>query len=88
MDSSVMFGRRLISYGTVRMFLATCLLAFYDGLIRHIMTFEVGKVLEDSKWQAPAYCFKEIEKLGKKTLQEKRKMTHFPLHETRFRGDK
>lgn len=23
------------------------------------MTFEVGAVLEDPKWQAPVYCFKE-----------------------------
>lgn len=32
------------------------------GLVEHIMAFEVEKVLEDSKWQAPAYCFKEVEK--------------------------
>lgn len=25
------------------------------------MTFEVGAVLEDSKWQAPAYCFEKID---------------------------
>ena len=25
------------------------------------MTFEVGKVLEDSQWQAPVYCFKKAE---------------------------
>jgi hypothetical protein len=24
---------------------------------QHVMSFEVGAVLEDSKWQAPAYCF-------------------------------
>lgn len=23
----------------------------------HVMTFEVGAVLQDSQWQAPAYCF-------------------------------
>lgn len=23
------------------------------------MTFEVGKVLEDEKWQAPVYCFEK-----------------------------
>lgn len=28
------------------------------------MTFEVGAVLEDAKWQAPVYCF---EKKGIKT---------------------
>lgn len=24
---------------------------------QHVMSFEVGGVLEDSKWQAPARCF-------------------------------
>uniref|UniRef100_A0A0A9ESH9 Uncharacterized protein n=1 Tax=Arundo donax TaxID=35708 RepID=A0A0A9ESH9_ARUDO len=24
---------------------------------QHVMSFEVGEVLEDSKWQAPAHCF-------------------------------
>ena len=23
----------------------------------HVMTFEVGAVLEDAKWQVPSYCF-------------------------------
>ncbi|CAD6220763.1 unnamed protein product [Miscanthus lutarioriparius] len=27
------------------------------GMQQHVMSFEVGGVLEDSKWQAPAYCF-------------------------------
>lgn len=30
---------------------------FYTGRAAHVMTFEVGAVLEDAKWQAPAYCF-------------------------------
>ncbi|KAJ6812154.1 uncharacterized protein M6B38_150165 [Iris pallida] len=30
---------------------------FYTGRSAHVMTFEVGAVLEDSKWQAPWYCF-------------------------------
>ncbi|KAJ8759382.1 hypothetical protein K2173_006902 [Erythroxylum novogranatense] len=30
---------------------------FYTGREAHVMTFEVGAVLEDEKWQAPAYCF-------------------------------
>ncbi|XP_004140560.3 uncharacterized protein At4g14100 [Cucumis sativus] len=30
---------------------------FYDGRDAHVMTFEVGAVLEDEKWQAPVYCF-------------------------------
>ncbi|KAA8540605.1 hypothetical protein F0562_024476 [Nyssa sinensis] len=32
---------------------------FYTGYTAHVMTFEVGKVLEDAQWQAPVYCFKE-----------------------------
>lgn len=35
---------------------------FYTGFSGHVMTFEVGKVLEDVNWQAPVYCFKEAEK--------------------------
>jgi hypothetical protein len=27
----------------------------------HVMSFEVGAVLEDSQWQAPAYCFDDDE---------------------------
>ncbi|XP_054807888.1 uncharacterized protein At4g14100-like [Prosopis cineraria] len=34
---------------------------FYTGMIAHVMTFEVGAVLEDEKWQAPVYCFAEAE---------------------------
>lgn len=30
---------------------------FYTGREAHVMTFEVGAVLEDAKWQAPLYCF-------------------------------
>uniref|UniRef100_A0A7N0RBZ2 Uncharacterized protein n=1 Tax=Kalanchoe fedtschenkoi TaxID=63787 RepID=A0A7N0RBZ2_KALFE len=30
---------------------------FYTGRNAHVMTFEVGATLEDSKWQAPVYCF-------------------------------
>ncbi|KAL3511513.1 hypothetical protein ACH5RR_030914 [Cinchona calisaya] len=30
---------------------------FYTGRSIHVMTFEVGAVLEDVKWQAPVYCF-------------------------------
>lgn len=32
------------------------------GMVAHVMTFEVGAVLEDENWQAPVYCFKEHEK--------------------------
>eukprot|EP00262_Sarcandra_glabra_P019752 TRINITY_DN7593_c0_g1_i1.p1 TRINITY_DN7593_c0_g1~~TRINITY_DN7593_c0_g1_i1.p1 ORF type:complete len:215 (-),score=5.64 TRINITY_DN7593_c0_g1_i1:162-806(-) len=30
---------------------------FYDGIDSHVMTFEVGAMLDDSYFQAPAYCF-------------------------------
>ncbi|WOG99343.1 hypothetical protein DCAR_0518691 [Daucus carota subsp. sativus] len=30
---------------------------FVEGGSEHIMTFEVGKVLDQSYWQAPVYCF-------------------------------
>ncbi|XP_058226522.1 uncharacterized protein At4g14100-like [Rhododendron vialii] len=32
---------------------------FYSGYSAHVMTFEVGRVLEDARWQAPVYCFEE-----------------------------
>lgn len=32
------------------------------GYTAHVMTFEVGAVLEDPNWQAPVYCFSENEK--------------------------
>ncbi|KAL0335878.1 UNVERIFIED_CONTAM: hypothetical protein Sradi_4799700 [Sesamum radiatum] len=32
---------------------------FYTGRSIHVMTFEVGAVLEDAKWQAPVYCFEK-----------------------------
>ncbi|KAL9313933.1 hypothetical protein ACSQ67_019385 [Phaseolus vulgaris] len=35
---------------------------FYTGYTAHVMTFEVGAVLEDPNWQAPVYCFSENEK--------------------------
>ncbi|MQM09256.1 hypothetical protein Taro_042128 [Colocasia esculenta] len=34
---------------------------FYTGRSAHVMTFEVGAVLEDAKWQAPVYCFEKGE---------------------------
>ncbi|GKV18206.1 hypothetical protein SLEP1_g28622 [Rubroshorea leprosula] len=30
---------------------------FYDGIITHVITFEVGAALPDSYFQAPEYCF-------------------------------
>lgn len=35
---------------------------FYTGRAVHVMTFEVGAVLEDSQWQAPVYCFNKEKK--------------------------
>ncbi|ONI07795.1 hypothetical protein PRUPE_5G140200 [Prunus persica] len=32
---------------------------FYTGFNAHVMTFEVGAVLGDAKWEAPVYCFGE-----------------------------
>ncbi|KAH6771105.1 transferase [Perilla frutescens var. hirtella] len=32
---------------------------FYTGRSIHVMTFDVGAVLEDEKWQAPVYCFEK-----------------------------
>ncbi|XP_052182853.1 uncharacterized protein At4g14100-like [Diospyros lotus] len=33
-----------------------------SGAAAHVMTFEVGSVLEDQKWQAPLYCFQKTKK--------------------------
>ncbi|XVF49493.1 hypothetical protein PTKIN_Ptkin04bG0017600 [Pterospermum kingtungense] len=41
---------------------------FYTGYTAHVMTFEVGAILEDSQWQAPAYCFKEAEEKRKPVI--------------------
>ncbi|MED6168147.1 hypothetical protein PIB30_009368 [Stylosanthes scabra] len=30
---------------------------FSSGMVAHVMTFEVGAVLDDPNWQAPVYCF-------------------------------
>eukprot|EP01018_Ginkgo_biloba_P014208 Gb_19753 [translate_table: standard] len=38
---------------------------FFTGMSVHVMTFEVGAVLEDAKWQAPTYCFE-----GDKVVEE------------------
>ncbi|CAH2079231.1 unnamed protein product [Thlaspi arvense] len=35
---------------------------FYTGREAHVMTYEVGAVLEDEKWQAPVYCFNKEKK--------------------------
>ncbi|XP_027343724.1 uncharacterized protein At4g14100-like isoform X1 [Abrus precatorius] len=38
---------------------------FFSGMVAHVMTFEVGAVLEDENWQAPVYCFVEDETQNK-----------------------
>ncbi|KAL5712890.1 hypothetical protein ACHQM5_015014 [Ranunculus cassubicifolius] len=35
---------------------------FFTGMTAHVMTFEVGAVLEDAEWQAPEYCFEKNER--------------------------
>ncbi|KAH7653717.1 hypothetical protein IHE45_19G097800 [Dioscorea alata] len=40
---------------------------FYTGRAAHVMTFEVGAVLEDEKWQAPVYCFDNSDQVADKT---------------------
>lgn len=37
------------------------------GMTAHVMTFEVGAVLEEAKWQAPVYCFGEAETENKRS---------------------
>ncbi|CAN6485635.1 unnamed protein product [Victoria cruziana] len=37
---------------------------FFTGMSAHVMTFEVGAVLEDEAWQAPVYCFDKEERRG------------------------
>ncbi|PNY01553.1 transferring glycosyl group transferase [Trifolium pratense] len=51
---------------------------FYTGYTAHVMTFEVGAVLEDPKWQAPVYCFNQT---------EKEKSVSSLLESTTVRGD-
>ncbi|KAG8080977.1 hypothetical protein GUJ93_ZPchr0007g4780 [Zizania palustris] len=43
---------------------------FYTGMQQHVMSFEVGGVLEDSKWQAPAYCFSDQDAATDKIADE------------------
>jgi hypothetical protein len=48
------------------------------GYTAHVMTFEVGSVLEDPNWQAPVYCFNQT---------EKEKSVSSLLESTSVRGD-
>lgn len=35
-------------------------------MVAHVITFEVGNVLDDPNWQAPVYCFgKDNEEFGR-----------------------
>ncbi|KAK4414061.1 hypothetical protein Salat_2818900 [Sesamum alatum] len=43
--------------------------AFYTGMIGHVMTFEVGQVLDDPNWQAPVYCFEGAKQDDKVMLE-------------------
>ncbi|CAK9186886.1 unnamed protein product [Ilex paraguariensis] len=43
--------------------------AFYNGMTAHVMTFEVGRVLDDPNWQAPVYCFMDAEEEKKPLVQ-------------------
>ncbi|KAG8379637.1 hypothetical protein BUALT_Bualt07G0109700 [Buddleja alternifolia] len=43
--------------------------AFYTGMVAHVMTFEVGKVLDDPNWQAPVYCFEDTNHQNKPILE-------------------
>ncbi|GKV45536.1 hypothetical protein SLEP1_g52606 [Rubroshorea leprosula] len=42
---------------------------FFTGMVAHVMTFEVGAVLEDAEWQAPVYCFGEAENEKRPVIQ-------------------
>ncbi|KAL5724509.1 hypothetical protein ACHQM5_007760 [Ranunculus cassubicifolius] len=57
---------------------------FYTGRAAHVMTFEVGAVLEDAKWQAPGYCF---EKKGKDTTSPKQHLLSFASRVDKVNSD-
>lgn len=39
------------------------------GRTVHVMTYEVGAVLEDAAWQAPVYCFQKNDTTTEKQLE-------------------
>lgn len=47
-----------------------CGMIINAGMSAHVMTFEVGAELEDAKWNAPVYCFGELERNNKTSLVE------------------
>ncbi|CAN1138569.1 Uncharacterized protein At4g14100 [Linum perenne] len=44
---------------------------FYTGYTAHVMTFDVGAVLDDAGWQAPEYCFLDEQQVEKKKKKKK-----------------
>ncbi|CAO2829649.1 unnamed protein product [Amaranthus hypochondriacus] len=53
---------------------------FYTGRAIHVITFEVGAVLEDSEWQAPVHCFN-------KETEEHETFARLPEHPHLFMRD-
>lgn len=43
------------------------LVSLSAGMVAHVMTFEVGAVLDDAHWQAPVYCFSEADDTHKRS---------------------
>nr|CAB3452206.1 unnamed protein product [Digitaria exilis] len=58
---AVYLGRELVDGFDCHLWTKVDFIWYYEeaatGRPQHVMSFEVGGVLEDSKWQAPAYCF-------------------------------
>ncbi|CAN1279512.1 hypothetical protein LINPERPRIM_LOCUS17050 [Linum perenne] len=45
-----------------------------NGYTAHVMTFDVGAVLDDAAgWQAPEYCFLDEQQVHKKKKKKKKK---------------
>ncbi|KAG5029889.1 hypothetical protein AAZX31_05G186300 [Glycine max] len=49
-----------------------------SGMVAHVMTFEVGAVLEDKHWQAPVYCFGDAETQNKTSTSLLHSQDAFP----------
>ena len=56
------------------------------GMIAHVMTFEVGAVLEDANWQAPVYCFSETQTENNRSNPLLEPAVHDGSHGTLMRG--
>lgn len=46
-------------------------------MVAHVITFEVGNVLDDPNWQAPVYCFGKDKK--QRVIEEFGWPSSFPL---------